>query len=152
MRLIRASTDDLALLAPLYDAYRQFYGRAADPALAGRFLAERLGEAAAVVFLAVDDDGATGLGFVLLYPSFNSVAARPTWILHDLFVDPDHRRQGVARALMEEARALALASGADGLSLSTATDNLRAQSLYEALGYRRDQAFHHYFLPLTDDG
>jgi ribosomal protein S18 acetylase RimI-like enzyme len=149
---IRATADDLPMLAPLFDAYRQFYGRPPDPGLARRFLADRLAAGEAVVFLAADDDKAEGLGFVLLYPSFNSVAARPTWILHDLFVGPAWRRQGVARVLMEAARTLAIDSGADGLSLSTGTGNLKAQSLYEALGYRRDREFFHYFLALSDHG
>jgi ribosomal protein S18 acetylase RimI-like enzyme len=140
------------MLASLFDAYRQFYGRPPDPDLARRFLADRLAAGEAVVFLAVDEAGAEGLGFVLLYPSFNSVAARPTWILHDLFVGPAWRRQGIARVLMEAARRLAIDSGADGLSLSTGTGNLTAQSLYEALGYRRDREFFHYFLPLSGHG
>ena len=49
-------------------------------------------------------------------------------------VDQEHA-QGIARLLMEAARRLAIDSGADGLSLSTGTGNLPAQSLYEALGY-----------------
>ncbi len=101
-----------------------------------------------MVFLAVDDSGEQGLGFVQLYPSFSSVAALPIWILHDLFVVPEQRRQGVARALMEVARVLAAETGADGLALSTATDNFGAQSLYESLGYRRDEKFIYYFLAL----
>lgn len=148
MRLIRASTDDLAQLAPLFDAYRQFYRQPPDIDRSRRFIEQRLRNGEAVVFLAVDDTGQQGLGFVQLYPSFASVSARPTWILHDLFVVAEQRRRGVARALMEAARKLAEETGADGLTLSTATDNVGAQALYESLGYRRDEKFFHYFLPL----
>ena len=70
------------------------------------------------------------------------------WILHDLCVVPEQRRRGVARALMEAARVLAAETGTEGLSLSTATDNFGAQSLYESLGYRRDKKFIYYFLAL----
>ncbi len=139
------------MLAPLFDAYRQFYREPSDLQLARRFLAERLRQQESVIFLALDDDGSRGLGFVQLYPSFSSIAAMPTWILHDLYVARSARRQGVARALMEAARRLALGSDADGLSLSTATDNLRAQALYEDLGYVRDRQFFHYFLSVSDE-
>ncbi|MGB5211162.1 MAG: GNAT family N-acetyltransferase [Gammaproteobacteria bacterium] len=151
MNTRQARPDDLPILAPLFDAYRQFYRQPADLDLAHRFLKARISRQESVIFLALDRAESRGLGFVQLYPSFSSVAAMPTWILHDLFVDESVRQQGVARALMEAARRLALASDADGLSLSTATDNLRAQALYEDLGYVRDREFFHYFLPLSDD-
>lgn len=148
MKLIRAGVADLELLAPMFDAYRQFYSQPSNIDQSRRFLEQRLDKGESVVFMAVDDAGDRGLGFVQLYPSFSSVSALPTWILHDLFVVPDQRRQGVAQALMEAARSLAAKTGADGLSLSTATDNFGAQSLYESLGYRRDEKFIYYFLPL----
>jgi ribosomal protein S18 acetylase RimI-like enzyme len=151
MKIRQATTDDLPMLAPLFDAYRQFYREPSDLQLARRFLAERLRQRESVIFIALEEDGSRGLGFVQLYPSFSSIAAMPTWILHDLYVVRSARRQGVARALMEAARRLALESDADGLSLSTATDNLRAQALYEALGYVRDRQFFHYFLSVTDE-
>ena len=37
----RATLEQLSLVAPLYDAYRQFYGQASDIDLATRFLTER---------------------------------------------------------------------------------------------------------------
>lgn len=70
------------------------------------------------------------------------------WILNDLFVAPGARRRGVAAALLEEARRLAVETRANGLELATVTDNLPAQSLYEKLGWRRDDAFHRYSLSL----
>ena len=51
------------------------------------------------------------------------------------------RRRGVGRALMERSERLARETGAVGLTLSTAVDNLRAQHLYEATGYRRETVF-----------
>jgi ribosomal protein S18 acetylase RimI-like enzyme len=142
----KAGVDDLDLLVPLFDAYRQFYKQRADPLTAREFLAARLERGESVVFLATR--GGAGCGFVQLYPSFCSVAARPIWILYDLFVDRSVRREGVARRLMEAARSLASATGAQRLVLSTANDNRGAQALYESLGYRRDNVFWHYELNL----
>lgn len=142
----RAIPDDARRVAPLFDAYRRFYGRPADPARARHFLAARLQGGESVVFFA--EAGGDPLGFVQLYPSFDSVDAASVWILHDLFVDPRGRRRGIGRALMEAARGLAVETGAAGLSLATASDNVVAQALYEDLGYRRDERFFHYFLPV----
>jgi ribosomal protein S18 acetylase RimI-like enzyme len=142
----KAEVVDLDLLVPLFDAYRQFYRQRADPLTARGFLTARLEREESVVLLATS--GALGRGFVQLYPSFCSVAARPIWILYDLFVDPSVRQQGVARRLMQAAAALASATGAQRLVLSTADDNHAAQALYESLGYRRDTVFRHYELNL----
>ena len=98
------------------------------------------------MFLALE--GTEGLGFAQLYPSFSSVSMKRLWILNDLFVAPEARRRGVAAALLEEARRLAVETRAEGLELATATENLPAQRLYERLGWERDDAFHHYFLSL----
>ena len=144
----RAGVADLQLLAPLFDAYRQFYRQAADPAIARQYLASRLEREESVVFLAASDG--VGYGFVQLYPSFCSVAARPIWILYDLFVAPAARGRGYGRHLMQAARAFASATGAQRLVLSTADDNSTAQALYESLGYRRDTVFRHYELILQD--
>ena len=42
------------------------------------------------------------------------------WILNDLYVAAEGRRQGVGRALIDRARALAVETGAKGLILETA--------------------------------
>jgi ribosomal protein S18 acetylase RimI-like enzyme len=146
----RAAVEDVALLAPLFDAYRQFYHQSADLALARRFLTTRLGQGESVVFLAhtAGNGDIVGCGFTQLYPLFSSVACRPIWILYDLFVDPSCRRGGVARRLMEAAHAFARAQGAATVELDTAHTNTSAQALYDSLGYRRDLEFRHYVLTL----
>jgi ribosomal protein S18 acetylase RimI-like enzyme len=68
------------------------------------------------------------------------------WILNDLYVSPEARKQGVGAALMESARQLAVSTAAKELILETAIDNLSAQRLYEKLGYKRDTDFHRYAL------
>lgn len=142
----RASSSDLDDLAPLFDAYRQFYRKPADLALARRFLEERLTRNESVIFVALAGDEA--IGFTQLYHTFCSTAAAPILVLYDLFVGPGGRRHGAGRALMEAAHAYAREAGVQRLVLSTAHDNLKAQSLYESLGYQLDTAFRVYELPL----
>jgi len=146
MDLRRATLDDLPLLVPLFDGYRQFYGQPSDPGRAERFLRDRLAAGESVVYLA--EQNGRALGFVQLYPSFWSVAACRSWILNDLFVSPEHRGTGAGKALMNRARAHARETGAGGLSLATQRTNLTAQALYESLGWKRDEEFYHYELSL----
>ena len=136
------------LVAPLFDAYRQFYEQPADPALARAFIGARLERNESIVFLA-ERDGRP-VDFVQLYPLFSSTAARPRrlWLLNDLYVAPEARGGGVARALMLRARQLAEETDAVGLELATAHTNLPAQRLYESLGWRRDEKFPRYELVL----
>jgi ribosomal protein S18 acetylase RimI-like enzyme len=49
---------------------------------------------------------------------------------------------------MEHARQFAGDTQADRLILETATDNLDAQGLYEKLGWKREQEFYTYYLPI----
>jgi GNAT superfamily N-acetyltransferase len=136
----RAAPADLDVAAPLFDAYRQFYGRPPDLDLARRFLSDRLGAGESVLLLALDADGA-GLGFTQLFPSFTSVGAARLFVLNDLFVASGARRRGVAGALLEAAEAHARAAGAVRLVLQTATDNAPAQRLYERRGWTLADAF-----------
>jgi GNAT superfamily N-acetyltransferase len=110
MRIRQAGVEEVALAAPLFDAYRQFYGQRRDLSGAATFLTERLSRGESVLFLALDGEVPTG--FVHLYPSFSSVRMRPIWILNDLFVAETARRRGVARQLMDAARKVALSTGA----------------------------------------
>jgi ribosomal protein S18 acetylase RimI-like enzyme len=138
---------DVDRLAPLFDAYRQFYAQPPDRPRARRFLAERLAQHQSVVLVA-DGEAGEALGFVQLYPCFSSVRAAPIFILSDLFVAPAARGGGVGRLLMESAVRRARAAGAVGLELATARTNATAQRLYESLGWKRDEAFYYYALEI----
>lgn len=146
IRVRQAGPGDVERVAPLFDAYRQFYAQAPDLPLARRYLGERIGRGESVVFLAADATSGEPLGFTQLYPTFCSVAARPIWVLYDLFTAAPARRRGVGRLLMDRARDHAAASGAHRIVLSTAHDNTGAQALYESLGYRLDTTFRVYEL------
>lgn len=141
----RARPEDLPAVAPLFDAYRQFYEQPSDLAASARFLSERFARDESVVFVAERAGGA--LGFVQLYPLFSSISLGRVFLLNDLFVDPGVRREGVGEMLLAAARRWAEAEGAHYLELSTAVDN-PAQRLYESCGWRQDREFLYYELPL----
>jgi GNAT superfamily N-acetyltransferase len=135
----QADLTDLDMLVPLFDAYRQFYGRPGNLEGARRFLLERFERRESVIFLALQGDKA--IGFTQLYPSFSSGAMARIFILNDLFVIPEGRRQGAGSALLQAASAYARRMGAIRLSLSTEISNTAAQSLYEMRGWKRDTVF-----------
>ena len=143
---IRRATDaDIARIAPLFDAYRSFYGQPSDVARADAFLRERLANGESALLLAERDGEA--LGFTHLYPLFSSVRTARVWLLNDLFVADSARRQGVARGLLDAAAAFAREQGAAGLMLETGRDNGPARALYRAAGWNED-ASQWYSLPL----
>lgn len=133
MDVRRATIDDVEAIAPLFDQYRSFYQQPSDPALAQRFIAERLQRGESVVLVAEADGKA--VGFTQLFPSFSSVGAARIWILNDLYVDAAARRMGVARALLQAAADFARADGARRLELETDHGNDSAQALYRRLGW-----------------
>jgi ribosomal protein S18 acetylase RimI-like enzyme len=138
-----ATLADLDAIAPLFDAYRQFYAQPPDLALAARFIRDRMQNHESVVLLAFDGN-TQAIGFCQLYPSFCSVEAQPIYVLYDLFVAAEARRTGAGRALLLAAEKLAIDNGKARMDLTTARTNTRAQSLYESLDWVRDKVFYAY--------
>lgn len=138
-----ATLADADAVAPLFNAYRQFYEQPADLPLAARFIRDRLLNNESVILLAVSEDQQM-LGFCQLYPSFCSIEAKPVYSLYDLFVLPAARRCGAGKALLQAAERHAAHNGFARLDLTTAKTNLTAQSLYESLGWVRDDIFYAY--------
>jgi ribosomal protein S18 acetylase RimI-like enzyme len=145
----QAVLSDLGALAPLFDSYRQFYGRPSDLPAASGFLSARFNHGESVLFIA--HEGHKAIGFTQLYPSFSSVSLARTFVLNDLFVCECARRKGVASKLMSAAVDYASSLGAVRVSLSTATTNEAAQRLYQSSGWQRDQQFqvYHFSIPST---
>ena len=68
----------------------------------------------------------------------------PIYVLYDLFVSPKARKSGLGKMLLEQAREHAQANGIPRMDLTTAKTNFNAQSLYESLGWVRDDIFYAY--------
>lgn len=145
----QAVLSDLEALAPLFDGYRQFYGRPSDLSAARDFLLARFNHGESVLFIAHEDN--QPIGFTQLYPSFSSVSLARTFVLNDLFVCEHARRKGVASKLMVAALEYASSLGAVRISLSTAITNEAAQRLYQCSGWKRDERFqvYHFAIPST---
>jgi len=147
MNIRRATIDDVDAIAPLFDLYRRFYEQPSDPALAHRFISERLQQRESVIFLA--EAAGNAVGFTQLFPSFSSVGATRVWVLNDLYVDAAARRQGVAQALLQAASEFARSDGARRLELETDHSNDSAQTLYRRLGWELYEGTLRFRLPLN---
>jgi GNAT superfamily N-acetyltransferase len=135
-----ADVGDVGRVAPLFDAYRQFYDLPPDAPAAQAFIADRLRLKDSIIFLATDDTGAA-LGFTQLYPALCSLSLNRYAVLFDLFVAPAARRLGVGKELLLRAHAYARDAGLDRLELQTTRANTTAQALYASLGWTRDDIF-----------
>jgi ribosomal protein S18 acetylase RimI-like enzyme len=132
----QATLDDLDDLTALFDAYRVFYACKSDPLRAHDWLRARIGNNESTVLLA--RVGGSAAGFVQLYPMYSSVHTARIWILNDLFVDPAHRRAGIAQDLLDAAKAFARDDGARAILLETNRDNAAARALYQGNGWSED--------------
>jgi GNAT superfamily N-acetyltransferase len=141
----KAALADVETIAPLFDAYRIFYEQETDVAAATNFLSQRLSKNESVIFIAFINN--TAVGFTQLFPIFSSVSLRTTWLLNDLYVAGDARKQGVAAALLNQAKLFGIENNAKWLLLETAADNFTAQSVYEKNGWIKQTDFF-YQLPL----
>ncbi|MDZ7767892.1 MAG: hypothetical protein U5K38_01855 [Woeseiaceae bacterium] len=92
MKVFRAGLQHVDEVANLFDQYRQFYKKPADPKGCRRFIGERLANDESVIFAAKPADGSMA-GFTQLYHSFCSVEMAELIYLYDLFVVPEARLQ-----------------------------------------------------------
>ena len=142
MNIYQAQPQDVDTILPLYLAYRRFYQVEENLVQAREFILKRLQLNESVIFFAEVDGKA--VGFTQLYPLFCSLEMKRIWLLYDLYVDESDRQHGVAQQLIARAEQLAKESDSAFIMLSTATDNTKAQALYERSGFVRDTDFYVY--------
>ncbi len=148
IRIRGASASDLTALGRLFDDYRQFYELPSDLEKSTGYLKTRLDARDSVVLVAIDDSDHL-CGFTQLYPTWCSLLAGPIYVLYDLYVAPHARRCGVGRALIHAATERGRRDGKLRMTLSTAKTNTTAQSLYESVGWERDEEFYVYNLGIV---
>lgn len=140
MHITVVAEADLPDLLPLMRAYCDFYEVAPSDeellALARSLLADP--DCEGFQLIARDSEG-RALGFATVFWGWSTLAAARKGIMNDLFVHPDARGSGLAEALIEECRVRSGRHGAVSMGWQTAKDNLRAQTLYERVGARREE-------------
>ena len=120
--------------AALFDDYRAHYGQPAEPERTRAWLADQLTAGRLEMTVAGRDGGTAGMITTLVQPA--SLRLGTFWSVRDLFVAPEHRRGGVAHALLDHVAGRARAAGALRVSLQTETGNGPAHALYASRGFR----------------
>jgi ribosomal protein S18 acetylase RimI-like enzyme len=147
MEIYQATIEDLEGVSDLFNLYRMFYQQASDLEGAKTYIKKRIESKESVIFVVKDKQ--KYVGFTQIYPTFSSISMKRAWILNDLYVDSESRKQGVGEMLLHKAKDFAIETRAKSISLSTAPDNYSAQRLYERNGFIQDSQFYHYELSLT---
>ena len=142
----KATPDDANIIGPVFDLYRIFYKQKSNIKEACRYIKARLEANESIIFFIKDKERC--IGFTQLYPTFDSVNLRKKIVLYDLYICEDYRRKGNGKILMDAAKDYAQLNKFGSIELSTNKGNIQGQSLYEALGYIRDQEFYSYDLEI----
>ncbi len=142
----KIAIEELDDLVTLFDQYMVFYKQPSAPEKYREYLAERINNNEATVFIAYGQDDNRPIGFVLNYHSFSSVSLGKVVILNDLFVTSENRRKGLGDKLIDCSINLAKQTGAIRVDLGTAKDNYSAQALYERIGFVQDTEYFSYSL------
>jgi GNAT superfamily N-acetyltransferase len=119
--------------AALFDEYRQHYGANPAPEAVTSWMRELVLSGKGRIYAAGRGDRAIGICSTAVVPA--ALTLRTVWLVRDLYVAPDMRRHGVARALLTHVADDARAAGAHRLSLSTETANTQAVALYARNGF-----------------
>jgi ribosomal protein S18 acetylase RimI-like enzyme len=145
----RIGLTETDLVVDLFDKYRVFYKQPSDMQRARQFITERLENNESVIFVALND-GKYPVGFTQLYPTYSSMRTVKNWILNDLYVDQQYRKQGIGQMLINAAMNFAKANYARVLRLETAADNHTAQRLYEAVGFKKQPLYESFIVYKID--
>jgi ribosomal protein S18 acetylase RimI-like enzyme len=120
----------------LFTAYGVFYETDFSPAVLDGVWAWLMDADHEISALVAEADDASLVGFAHLRRLHDTFTAGPGWSLDDLYVAPESRGQGVARALIAACDAAAHAAGGGTLRWITASDNETAQRLYDTVATR----------------
>ncbi len=94
-------------------------------------LAQRDG---AMSLLAYTDNG-EAIGLLNAFEGFSTFAAAPLLNIHDVYVAPSYRGNGIATALFQHAEQLARAGGCCKVTLEVLSGNEAAKQAYATMGY-----------------
>ncbi len=139
-----ATIEDLDLISPLFDAYRQEYDQLSDLNACRDFLKERLINNEFVMLIAINH--LEYVGFIQIYPTYSSVSLKKLWVLTDLYVSPPYRKMGIAKRLINDSKKLAQDPDSVGIVIESRISSHSAQRLYDSVGFKKDGEHLYYYL------
>ena len=79
-------------------------------------------------------DGSKAVGYAMFYYTYSSFLARPTLYLEDIFVQGEHRKEGIGKALFDSCVREAKEKGCGRMDFVVLDWNSSAQRFYERAG------------------
>ncbi|MEN9213783.1 MAG: GNAT family N-acetyltransferase [Gloeomargarita sp. DG02_3_bins_56] len=80
--------------------------------------------------------GGEAVGVVVAFEGFSTFACRPLLNIHDIFVHPNYRGQGISKRLLAKAEQIAVELGCCKLTLEVLEGNFIARAAYQSFGFK----------------
>jgi GNAT superfamily N-acetyltransferase len=136
IRVRAAAPDDVDLVLELIRGLAEYEKLAHELQLdEGRLRGHLFGDRPYVEVLIGELDGGA-VGYALYFHTYSTFLTKPGIWLEDLFVTPEHRGQGVGRALLGRLAGIATERGCGRLEWSVLDWNTPAISFYRGIGAR----------------
>ena len=135
----QSSRSDLPAIRAMMQEFDEYLNtlddpEAIDPAVYARIDALAFGQKPRCSILLAEEAGGAAAGYLTWYMGVFMDPVAAVLYVADLYVRPTHRGAGLGRALMEAARGIAAAEGADSLMWTVWRKNPNAIAFYEHLG------------------
>lgn len=147
MHVVKCTEAHLDSLVDVFEEYRQFCGFERCQNETKAFLKKLICTEESTIFIALNAEKDSVMGFVNLYPCYSSLALQRLWILNDLGVSSRYRGKGVSKALIQKVQEFAKDTNAIRIELKTALKNTTARSLYKSMGFAVDSDNVYYRVP-----
>ena len=134
MTIRPATAADVPAIADLIRGLARYEKLEQDVAMTEELLAKNLFGLHHYAETLLAEESGEPIGFALFFHNFSTFLALPGIYLEDLFVVPDHRGNGVGRALLKELARIAVERGCGRLEWSVLDWNRDAIGFYERLG------------------
>jgi ribosomal protein S18 acetylase RimI-like enzyme len=118
------------------DPTRFFRASDKTPAMYARYLSDQITRPEAIILVAEGDGAVVGYVWAGIEGPDYMALRGPAAAIYDLYVDPDHRRQGIGGALLDTMLAAIRERADRQVVLSTAFRNEEAQRLFASKGFR----------------
>ncbi|GAA1605063.1 GNAT family N-acetyltransferase [Catellatospora bangladeshensis] len=130
---VEPSAAAFGAVAELFDEYRAHYGEQRAYGATRQWLQDQATSGGLRISAAFTTGRPCGLVTVSVLPA--SLTLGTFWLVRDLYVRPEHRGRGHARALVEHVVSAARDATARRVSLQTEHANTPARTLYRSLGF-----------------
>ena len=138
MEIIRITPDNYSRLEDLVFWRINGTERAPSTEQPSAAVTQALADADLALYAAREDGRLVGWISLLYQPKVHKWQGRGHVYVDELWVQPEYRRRGIAKALLQKADELADARKAHGVRLYVNVENPGAKALYESCGYGID--------------